>query len=127
MAGGSMALVGRRHLDAGRCTVGRARVQRGRPAVVQHVDIRLAIDETVILLHPPLPLVGAPTWMERGCQQNDCLVRGCIRPDIEQQRHGVDVPLSCGRVVRTNQSEILAIGSNEERNEAGNEGRQRSG
>ena len=37
---------------------------------------RLAIDETVILLHPPLPLVGVPIVMERGCQQNDSLVNG---------------------------------------------------
>ena len=28
----------------------------------------LAVDETVILLHPPLPLVGVPIVMERGCQ-----------------------------------------------------------
>ena len=37
---------------------------------------RLAIDETVILLHSPLPLVGISIGMERGCQQNDSLVRG---------------------------------------------------
>ena len=36
----------------------------------------LAVDETVILLHPPLPLVGVSIGMERGCQQNDSLVRG---------------------------------------------------
>ena len=29
---------------------------------------RLAIGETVILLHPPLPFVGDSIWMERGCQ-----------------------------------------------------------
>ena len=28
----------------------------------------LAVGETVILLHPPLPLAGASIWMERGCQ-----------------------------------------------------------
>ena len=28
----------------------------------------LAIGETFILLHPPLPLVGVFIWMERGCQ-----------------------------------------------------------
>ena len=29
----------------------------------------IAIGETVILLlHPPLPFVGVPTGMERGCQ-----------------------------------------------------------
>ena len=32
-----------------------------------------AVDETVILLHPPLPLVGVSTGMEREVQQNDGL------------------------------------------------------
>ena len=36
----------------------------------------LAIGETVILLHPPLPLLGVSTVMERGCQQKDSLVNG---------------------------------------------------
>ena len=31
----------------------------------------LAVGETVILLHPPLPLVGVSIGMERGRQQND--------------------------------------------------------
>ena len=35
-----------------------------------------AVDETVILLHPPLPLVGDSIWKERRCQQNDSLVNG---------------------------------------------------
>ena len=30
--------------------------------------VRLAVGETIILLHPPLPLVGVSIWMERGCQ-----------------------------------------------------------
>ena len=36
----------------------------------------LAIDETVILLHHPLPLVGVSIVMERERQQNDSLVNG---------------------------------------------------
>ena len=28
----------------------------------------LAVSETIILLHPPLPSVGASIWMKRGCQ-----------------------------------------------------------
>ena len=28
----------------------------------------LAVGETVILLHPPLPLVGVSMWMKRECQ-----------------------------------------------------------
>ena len=30
--------------------------------------LRLAVGETVILLQPPLPLVGVSIRMERGCQ-----------------------------------------------------------
>ena len=44
--------------------------------VAQH---HLAVGETVILLHPPLPLVGISIGMERGHQQNDSLVRGYCR------------------------------------------------
>ena len=32
------------------------------------------VHETVILLHPPPPVVGVSMWMERGCQQNDMTV-----------------------------------------------------
>ena len=41
--------------------------------------IQLAPDETVILLHPPLPLVGESIVMERERQQNDSLVNGYIQ------------------------------------------------
>ena len=37
-----------------------------------------AVDETVILLHPPLPLACASTAMERERQHNDSLVRGSL-------------------------------------------------
>ena len=37
---------------------------------------RLAVGETVILLHRPLSLVGVSMWVERGCQQNDSLANG---------------------------------------------------
>ena len=42
---------------------------------------RLAPDEAAILLRTPLPLVGVllSVVMERGCQQNDSLVRGYHR------------------------------------------------
>ena len=36
----------------------------------------LAVGETVILLHPPLPPVGVSIGMERGRQQNHSLVNG---------------------------------------------------
>ena len=35
-----------------------------------------AVDETVILLHPPPPVAGVSIEMERGRQQTDSLVRG---------------------------------------------------
>ena len=36
----------------------------------------VAVGETVILLHPPLPLVGVSIGMEGGCQQNGSLADG---------------------------------------------------
>ena len=51
---------------------------RGRvpyPPVRQGIRADLAVDE-IILLHPPLPLVGVSIVMERECQQNDSLVTG---------------------------------------------------
>ena len=36
----------------------------------------LAVGETVILLHLPLPSVGVPIRMQRGCQYNDSLADG---------------------------------------------------
>ena len=44
--------------------------------------LQLAPDETVILLAPPLPSVGVSIGMERGCQQNDSLVRGYLQQPI---------------------------------------------
>ena len=47
------------------------------PAIGRGARVRsLAVGETVILLHPPLPLVGVSTVMKRERQQNDSLVRG---------------------------------------------------
>ena len=43
--------------------------------VVDH-DVKMAVGETGILLHPPLPLVGALTAVERGCQSNNSLADG---------------------------------------------------
>ena len=34
------------------------------------------VDETVILLTPPVPLSGVPIGIKRGCRQNDSLVNG---------------------------------------------------
>ena len=39
-------------------------------------EVFLAVGETVILLHPPLPSVGVSIWMERGCQRNNSLADG---------------------------------------------------
>ena len=40
------------------------------------VGVGIVVDETAILLHPPLPLVGVSIVMERERQQNDSLVNG---------------------------------------------------
>ena len=45
---------------------------------------RLAVDGTVILLHPPLPLVGVSIVMEREHQQNDSLANGYRRQPADQ-------------------------------------------
>ena len=39
---------------------------------------KVAVGETVILLHPPLPSVGVSIVMERERQQNGILVRGLL-------------------------------------------------
>ena len=36
----------------------------------------VAVGETVLLLHPPLPLVGLSIWIKGGCHQNDSLADG---------------------------------------------------
>ena len=45
----------------------------------------LAGGETVILLHPPLPLVGVSIETMRECQQSDSLVDGCAHRHREHQ------------------------------------------
>ena len=44
-----------------------------------------SLTRTVILLHPPLPLVGVSIVMERERQQNDSLVNGYHSPPPERQ------------------------------------------
>ena len=48
----------------------------GVPAMSDHPLSVLAVDGTIILLHPPLPLVGVSIVMERERPQNDSLVYG---------------------------------------------------
>ena len=43
------------------------------PALEMAVDQAIAVGETVILLHPPLPLVGVSIGLQKGRQQNDSL------------------------------------------------------
>ena len=38
--------------------------------------VGIAVGETVILLHPSLPLAGVSLGLERECQQNDSLADG---------------------------------------------------
>ena len=62
--------------------------------------IQLAPDETVILLHPPLPLVGESIVMKRERQQNDSLVNGyCSSKRIFKQSPPVNphpLKMRCG-------------------------------
>ena len=44
------------------------------PALFDRVE--LAVGETGILLHPPLPLAGASMWMEKERQLNESLADG---------------------------------------------------
>ena len=47
----------------------------------------LVVGETVILLHPPVPLIGVSIRMERGCQQENSLADGlCDRPAARRRR-----------------------------------------
>ena len=47
------------------------------PLGVKNYGLALpAVGEIVILLHPPLPLVGVSIVMERECQQSDSLADG---------------------------------------------------
>ena len=53
-----------------------------------------AVDETVILLHPPLPSVGVSIVMERERQQNDSLARSMATPPRRTggRRRGIGWP-----------------------------------
>ena len=50
------------------------------PLAVVESHQRLAVGETVILLHPPLPSVGISIETMRECQQIDSLADGYQRP-----------------------------------------------
>ena len=62
-----------------RCVRGRAATDNGlalHPAAPAAGRARIAVGETVVLPHPPLPLVDVSVVMERGCQQIDSLADG---------------------------------------------------
>ena len=59
-------------MDAAGVELAAAEMVGARPAC--------AVDETVILLRPPLPLVGVSIGTERGCQRNDSLADGYLPP-----------------------------------------------
>ena len=66
----------------------------GSTAALVPAGCEIAPDETVILLHPPLPLVGVSIGMERGCQQNDSLVRGYCESAAHGIIHGIPLEFS---------------------------------
>ena len=51
-------------------------VRKGGTVTIRGEEVAAAVDETGILLHPPLPSAGVSIAMERGCQQNNRLVDG---------------------------------------------------
>ena len=55
--------------------LGELRTQCQREARTEAARL-VAVGGTVILLHPPLTLVGVSIVMARGCQQNDSLADG---------------------------------------------------
>ena len=55
----------------------------------------LAIDETVILLHPLLLLVGVSIVMERERQQNDSIVNGYCTSSISRRRYPASSAAAC--------------------------------
>ena len=67
---------------------------------------RLAIGETVILLHPPLPLVGVSIDMARERQQNDSLADGYGRRAVGRVRLAVAVRAE----VEVHRRQLLARG-----------------
>ena len=66
-----------------------ATITMAEPLVVMDPPHPSRTGETVILLHPPLPLVGVSIVMETGCQQNDSLVRGYTTPGRACELHPV--------------------------------------
>ena len=66
------------HASCGGFGVRHGPISVHRPPMDEHPGppFNLAVDETVIVLHPPLPLVGKSIMMERERQQNDSLVNG---------------------------------------------------
>ena len=46
----------------------------GQPSAFR--SVQLGVGETVILLHPPLPLVGISIRVSKRREQNDCLADG---------------------------------------------------
>ena len=65
------------------------RLRRARP------DLAAVGESSVILLNPPLPLVGASIGIIRGCQQNDSLANG--QPDHLCEQRSAFGPPTGGR------------------------------
>ena len=61
------------------CSAGSTTAPTHRRPHASHCPASLAVDETVILLHPPLSLVGVSIVMERERQRNDSLANGQVR------------------------------------------------
>ena len=56
--------------------LGAAHVKTKRVFMCERGEKGIVVGETVILLHPPLPVAGVSIGMERECQQNDSIANG---------------------------------------------------
>ena len=62
----------------------------GRPQPFGAEGAGLAVGETVIWWHPPVPSLGVSIAINRGCRQNDSLAGGYAGPASADQRQGPD-------------------------------------
>ena len=71
----------------------------------------LAVGETAILLHPPLPSADVPIGKERGCQQSDSLADGYRRSRFEspRQRCAADGPAISSLLLPLSHSPCLPL------------------
>ena len=85
MARGISGQAGHEHIRSGRSAGSIQQIGHEKLELFElDGPLDVAVGETVILLQPPLPLVGVSMWMERGRQQNDSLADGYLEVGIAE-------------------------------------------